>query len=160
MENKKFYYYIMKYYILFCVGFCTYSVIEVLFRGYTYFTMGVTGAIAFITIDKINNKISWDLDIILQGFIGSIIVTLLELIIGIYCIYKNIPPMWDYSSMPLNYKGVICVPFSIIWIFVSILGILVADLINYYILEEEPRPYYKLFGRKVFEYPDRNKINM
>lgn len=155
-QNKKFYS-IVKYYILFCIGFCTYSIIEVLFRGYTFFTMGLTGGIAFLIIDQINNKISWDLDILLQGILGSTVVTLLELIIGTYCIYNNLPSMWDYSSMPLNYHGVICLPFSIAWIFISIFGILVADLINYYIFGEEPCPYYNLLGRKVFKYPERKK---
>lgn len=151
---KKLQYNLVKYYILFCVGFCTYSIIEILFRGYTYFTMGITGGIAFLIIDQINNKISWDLDLLIQGIIGSTVVTFLEFMIGIFCLRNNLSPMWDYSSMPLNYNGIICLPFSIIWIFVSILGIWIADLINYYIFLEEPRPYYKIWGKTVLVFPE------
>lgn len=156
-ELSKRYYLFVKYYTLFCIGFCTYSIIEILFRGYTYFTMGVTGGIAFLIVDQINNRISWNLDILIQGCIGSIVVTLLELIIGSYCIHNNIPLMWDYSSMPLNYNGIICLPFSLIWIVLSIIAIMVADLINYYIFEEEPCPYYKLFGQKIIKYSEKRK---
>ena len=59
------------------------------------------------------------------------------------------PPMWDYSNMLLNYDGVICIPFSLLWILVSILGIFVADAYNYYLFHEEPRPYYYMLGKKI-----------
>ena len=146
----------MKNFILFSVGFCSYSIIEFLFRGYTFVTMGIVGGVAFWMIDKINDKISWDMDIIVQGIMGSGIVTFWELLIGLVRLYKNLPPMWDYSNMPLNYKGIICVPFSLIWILVSIVGIFVADYINYYIFKEEPCPYYNLFGKTILRYPQDN----
>jgi len=30
--------------------------------------------------------------------------------------------IWDYRSLPLNYQGQICLPFSLLWIPVSFLG--------------------------------------
>ena len=108
--------------------------------------MGAVGGISFLLFDQINNIISWNLDLILQGCIGSAIVTGFELIIGEGLKILNQTPMWDYSNMPLNYDGVICLPFSIVWIFITILGILVADAYNYYLFREEPRPYYWIIG--------------
>lgn len=133
--------------VLFLVGFCIYITIETLFRGYSYALMGICGGLAIIILDKINNKVSWDLDIIIQCSIGSLIVTLMELIIGSLFLAGYLPVMWDYSSMPMNYRGIICLPFSIAWMFLSFAGILVADSINYYIFEELPIPYYKIFGK-------------
>lgn len=136
--------------ILFSVGFFLYSLIEILFRGYTYFTMGILGGIILLLVDSINNKLSWNIDLIWQGVIGSFAITTCELVLGEILKILNISSMWDYSNMPFNYDGVICVPFSIIWIFISIIGILVADFINYYIFKEKPKPYYSVLGKIFF----------
>lgn len=65
--------------------------------------------------------------------------------------YTNLlPMMWDYSNLPLNYDGIICVPFSVAWLFLSVAAIFLADCINYYVLEEGERPRYILFGKFMF----------
>ena len=77
-------------------------------------------------------------------FIGSTIITVLEFITG--CIVNlwlgwNV---WDYSNLPLNLLGQICLPFSILWYFISAIGIIIDDYIRYICFDEE-RPRYKLF---------------
>lgn len=112
--------------------------------------MGILGGIILLLLDSINNNLSWDIDLIWQGIIGSFAITTCELVLGEILKILNISSMWDYSNMPFNYDGVICVPFSIIWIFISIIGILVADFINYYIFKEKPKPYYSVLGKIFF----------
>lgn len=138
--------------VLFIVGFCIYITIEVCYRGYSYPLMGLCGGIILLMIDCINEKISWDMDILLQGCIGSAIATLFELIIGSICLIYDFELMWDYTNVPFNFNGIICLPFSLIWIGISILGIFIADAINYYVFEILPVPYYKLFGYTVIKY--------
>ena len=46
--------------------------------------------------------------------------------------------------------------FSIAWFFVSIGGVFIADAINYYVFEELPVPYYKLFGEIVIRFKEKN----
>lgn len=142
--------------ILFLVGFCVYITIEVCFRTYSFPAMGLCGGLAIVILDKLNDRISWDLDILIQGLFGSLLITFFELIIGVLSLNGYLPIMWDYSNMPLNYLGVICVPFSILWIFMSIIGIMVADAINYYVFEELPVPYYRLFGKKIIEFKEKH----
>jgi uncharacterized membrane protein len=146
MNKRKWTYILTKLLTLFLVGYCAYIAIEVTYKNISYPLMGAVGGISFLLFDQINNIISWNLDLILQGCIGSAIVTGFELIIGEGLKILNQTPMWDYSNMPLNYDGVICLPFSIVWIFITILGILVADAYNYYLFHEEPRPYYWIIG--------------
>lgn len=138
--------------ILFLVGFCVYITIECLFRSYSYPLMGICGGIMLIVLDEFNNRISWDMDILAQGCLGSIVITLIEFIIGKSLKILSLPPMWDYSNIPFNIDGIICLPFSIIWILLSIVGILVADAINYYVFDELPVPYYKLFGKTIIKF--------
>ena len=117
--------------------------------------MGIVGAISFILIDRINEVMPWDTDLIIQSVIGSLIVTVFELIVGEGLKFFNQPPMWDYSSLPLNFDGVICLPFSLVWVLLSAIAILLADAINYYLLHEKPTPHYKILGFQ-FSFPKRS----
>lgn len=150
--NKKIY----KNTVLFIVGFCLYITIEVLFRGYSYPLMGVCAGLAVVIIDKINDHISWDIDISVQCLLGMLIVTIMELVIGLISLDTGLLPiMWDYSNLPLNFRGIICIPFMIVWFFLSFVAIIVADSINYYVFDEEPIPYYKLFGRTIIKFKEK-----
>jgi len=142
----------MKNFVLFLVGFCGYITIECLFRGYSFALMGVCGGIAILILDKINDRISWDLNLFIQGLIGSCIITLMELIIGSLSLLGILPVMWSYVNMPFNFMGIICLPFTIAWIFLSIFAIFVADAINYYVFDEEPRPYYHITNGIVLQF--------
>lgn len=143
---------ILKNVVLCYVGFTTYITIETIYRGFSFWQVGICGAIAIILLDKINDYISWDMDILLQGCIGSLIITGMEFIIGNLYLMGIVPKMWDYSNVWLNYKGIICLPFSLIWILLSICAILLADTINYYVFHELPVPYYKLFGKTIIRF--------
>ena len=48
--------------------------------------------------------------------------TILNIVLGLN--------VWDYSNLPLNILGQICLPFSIIWYFLSIIGICLDDFLE------------------------------
>ncbi len=147
---------ILKKAIMFLVGYCLYVAIEVTYRSYSFWLMGVVGGIMFLLLDQINNKISWDVDILIQGTIGSLIITFFEYVIGELFLNGVLPVMWDYSNILLNYKGIICLPFSLIWLVLSIIAVIIADAINYYLLDdEEVVPYYKLFGKTILKFKSK-----
>ena len=146
-----------KFITLFYVGFTSYISMEVLFRGYSFALMGLVGAICFIINDKINDCISWDLDLVIQGIIGSGVVTLFELIVGELDKHLLHIGMWDYSHIPFNFDGVICLPFSLIWILVSIYGIILSDIINYYFLDDGEIPRYNILKYRII-FPKKGGI--
>lgn len=142
--------------VLFVVGFMTYITIEVLFRGYSFALMGACGGLAIVILDKINNKLSWNTDILIQALIGSLLITFFELVIGELALHTSIVPiMWDYSDVPLNFDGVICLPFSLAWAGLSLVAVFIADAITYYVFEELPVPYYKLFGKVILRFKEK-----
>lgn len=134
----------LKAFVLFLCGGCLYFLLETLWRGYSHWTMFILGGVCFVLIGAINELIPWEMPLIVQGWIGSLcIVTPLEFVTG--CIVNlwlgwNV---WDYSNMPLNLLGQICLPFSIIWVAVSIAAVVLDDWIRYWWFEEE-KPHYKL----------------
>lgn len=127
-----------KYLVLFLFGGIVYYFIEVAYRGYSYPLMALVGGACFVAIGGINDLIPWEMPIWQQGIIGSVIITGFELIVGLGSLPYR---MWDYSSLPFNFKGVICLPFSIIWIFISLLAIVVDDYLRWKWFGEE-KPHY------------------
>jgi len=132
---------------LFLTGGILYLIIEILWRGHTHWTMGVVGGLCFILIGAINEFFPWNMSLILQGIIGSIIVTIVEFLSGIILnVWLNLN-IWDYSNLPFNIMGQICLPFIIAWIGLSIIAVLVDDWLRYKWFNEE-KPHYTLFGRR------------
>lgn len=142
---------IFKNILLFIIGFCLYITIEVLFRSYSYPLMGVVGGISLIIVDKINDRISWDMPLILQCIIGGLIITILELLSGEFALHILNVRMWDYSGMWLSsFDNLLCPLFSFFWCLLACVGIILADAINYYVIHIEPRPYYVILNKKYF----------
>ncbi len=77
-----------------------------------------------------------------QMLIGACIVTFMEFISGYIINIKLGWQVWDYSNLPFNIMGQICLPFSIIWFFISLVAIVVDDYLRYCLFKEE-RPHYK-----------------
>lgn len=133
--------------ILFVFGGLVYFGLEVLFRGHSHWTMFALGGFLFLILGELNEGLlEWDTPLIWQGIIGSAIVTGAELATGMILNVWLGLGVWDYSGMPLNYKGQICLPFSILWIFVSIAAVVLDDWLRYWLFGEE-RPHYTLFRR-------------
>lgn len=133
----------MKETILFFMGGFLYFIIEILWRGYSHWTMFVLGGICFVLLGIINEIIPWCLAIWKQVLIGTIMITSLEFVVG--CIVNlwlgwNV---WDYSNVPLNILGQICLPYMILWIPISLVGIVLDDYLRYWIFKEE-KPHYCL----------------
>ena len=133
---------IKKYEFLFFVGATIYVIIENLYRGYSHWTMFLLGGICFIALGLINEVLPWDMPLLLQMFIGGMIITVLEFITG--CIVNlwlgwNV---WDYSDLPYNLLGQISLFSSIGWIGLSLVGIILDDFIRWKFFDEE-KPHYR-----------------
>ncbi len=51
---------------------------------------------------------------------GSAVITLVELLTGAVVNLWLRLQVWDYSEMPLNLWGQICLPFSAVWFFLTL----------------------------------------
>ena len=128
---------VVKPLILFLIGGLAYILMELMWRGYTHWTMFFVGGLAFVLIGAINEVIPWNMPLWMQSIIGALIITSIEFVSG--CIINlwlgwNV---WDYSNLPFNVFGQICLPFSVIWIFVATIGIILDDYLRYWLFGEE-----------------------
>lgn len=62
--------------------------------------------------------------------IGMLIITVIELAIGVVFNIMLGENVWDYSNMPLNFLGQICVPFSLLWLLLSGVAFKIIDIIK------------------------------
>ena len=135
---------ILKHAVLALCGGCVYFLIEMVWRGHSHWTMAVLGGVCFVLIGDINEFIPWNMPLILQGAIGSGIVTVLELASGIILNLWLGLGIWDYSNMPFNLLGQICLPFTLLWVALSIVAVVLDDGLRYWLFGED-RPTYTLF---------------
>lgn len=149
--------YLFKNFILFITGLCIYTTIEVWFRGYSYRLMGLVGGILMCLLDKLNDRISWDIPLLIQMSLGGIIITILELLSGEFALHILGTRMWDYSGQWMAMcDNLICPLFSFIWIWLSGVAIILSDTINYYVLHDKQQPYYRrLNGIILYQMPKR-----
>lgn len=134
---------LFKYFILFNIGGLCYIIIELLWRGFSHWSMFFLGGSCFVVLGLINERASWDVPLIAQMAAGAFIITALEFIAG--CVLNIWLDMnvWSYADMPYNIMGQICLPYTVLWFFMSGLCIAADDWIRYLFFEEE-KPHYKI----------------
>lgn len=144
---------------LFLVGGRIYTWIELLWRGRTHWTMFLLGGICFVIMGLLNEHIfPWEMTFALQSLTSAGIITIFEFLTG--CIV-NIWfgwQVWDYSKLPCNLLGQVCLYFFLLWIPLSAVGIILDDWIRYIIyiligkhfkkMQSREKPHYFFSRRK------------
>ena len=131
-----------KYLTLFFIGGTIYVSLEHIWRGWSHWTMFILGGICFIALGLINEVLDWDTPMVLQMAIGCAIITTLEFITGCIVNLGLGWDVWDYSQYPLNFLGQISVRSSVLWYFLSAVGIVLDDTIRWKAFGED-KPKYK-----------------
>ena len=132
-----------KYFILGIIGGAIYVLLEMLWRGFSHWTMFLLGAVCFILIGLVNEVFEWDTPLILQMFCGCAIITALEFVTGCIVNLWLGWDVWDYSQYKFNVLGQISLRSSVGWYFLSLVGIVLDDYIRYWFFDEE-KPRYKI----------------
>lgn len=104
---------------LFCFGYSAYSIIELAYRRYTHFSMGIAGGICFLAIYHIYKKYP-KLTLFKKCVIGSLLITTVEFCFGVLFNIILKLDIWDYSTLPFNILGQVCPLFSLAWMLLCI----------------------------------------
>lgn len=105
--------------------------------------MFILGGICFIYLGLINEALPWSMPLWQQILIGAAGITVLEFCTGCIVNLWLGWGVWDYSGMPGNILGQVCPQYMLLWLPVSLAGIVLDDWIRYRKFGEE-RPHYRL----------------
>lgn len=140
--------------LLFLIGGSLYTLLEVLWRGHTHWTMFILGGLCFVIIGLLNEyEFEWNQSLLMQSLISACIITALEFITGCIVNLWLGWDVWDYSELPFNLYGQICLYYFLLWIPSSAVGIIIDDWIRYLLyialhefipMQERERPHYIL----------------
>lgn len=131
----------LKYLTLFLIGGIAYYFIEILYRGYSHFSMIIVGGLCFILIGSIDEFSNKEIPLLLQMIISVLIIDIIELFSGIIINKLLLLDVWDYSSLRYNFLGQISLRSSIAWFFLSLLAIYMDDLLRHVIYKEKMHLY-------------------
>lgn len=137
----------MHIYAIGCIG---YMFIEILWRGYTHWTMGIVGGICFsiiyiLEIKLVNTKLS------IKAFYSALCVVIIELITGIIVNICFRLSVWDYSDMKFNILGQISLIYSVLWYFLCIPSHILCRILRrriFGVLPSSSRQTTKIFERQ------------
>ncbi len=105
--------------MLLSAGGLSYAGIELLWRQRTHWSMMLTGGACFLSLYKLYRKYP-KLSVPEKCVLGSLIITGIEFAVGCFVNLKMGWRVWDYSSMPMNLLGQICLLYSVLWGFLCI----------------------------------------
>jgi len=134
---------------LFIVGAAVYWGVEFGWRWLVgtlpvHWTMPVLGGFLFLVLGGINEYLPWDFSLVCQATIGTVVITAAELVAGLVLNVALGLAIWDYSHLPHNFMGQICLGFSAAWLPLSIVAIVLDDWMRYWLFGED-KPHYSVF---------------
>jgi uncharacterized membrane protein len=128
MNLKKILYQI----IFFLIGAIGYPCIEMLYRaGKTHWTMILVGGLASLAIID-TNLILKQKNIFLRILTASSLVTLIEFVSGLILNVWLGMKVWNYTNLPYNVCGQICLKFSIYWTLLCFAVIVLFELLTFF----------------------------
>ena len=80
--------------------------------------------------------------------LGTFIITGYEFATGLMVNLILRLRVWDYSDMPFNIKGQVCLPFMLVWFIFTPLCIILDDIIRYALFCGKIPPYMKALSTK------------
>lgn len=105
-------------FLFFLFGAGAYASLELISRRRTYFCMFLAGGTCFLLIQRICNQLLQRCRAITRCLAGSAVITAVELMFGL--LFNRRHTVWDYSALPMNFRGQICLPFSLLWMLLAL----------------------------------------
>ncbi len=107
------------YSLVWLIGSAGYSLIEILWRGFTHWTMAVTGGLCFALLYQLNLRHPRERTA-LKCLRGAAVITAVEFLVGCIVNLKLKWQVWDYSNSFGNLLGQVCPLYTALWFFLCI----------------------------------------
>lgn len=98
----------------FLLGAIGYPLLEILFRGRTHPSMALAGGLGCMAIRRIGRMRA---PLPCRSVLCGLAITGIEAGCGL--IWNRRHQVWDYCRMPLQWRGQVCVPYTLLWCLLS-----------------------------------------
>ena len=112
---------------VFALGSILYGLTEILWRGWTHWTMLLCGGICFTLMYLVSGS---ELSLVKKWLLSTCIITTVEFVAGCIVNLRLHWQVWDYSSLPFSLLGQICPRFILMWFALSIPGVALCTLLH------------------------------
>lgn len=129
---------------LFVFGGSLYYMIEILYRGYSHWTMLMAGGIIFLFAGYQGHMHSGDYPFWKKTLNVWLFALYVEFSMGCLVNLRLGWNVWDYSDLPFNILGQVCLPFALMFLPLCAAAIIVDDYICYWLFQDK-KPTYKIF---------------
>ena len=118
--------------IVFGTGAIGYGLIEVVWRGNTHWAMLLAGGVCLRLLGAAGRRMEAS-PVLYKCLAGGAIITGVELLFGCVCNLWLHMGIWDYSRIPLNLGGQVCLLYSVLWGALSALGMKLEKTLRRYL---------------------------
>lgn len=120
---------IKKILTIFSIGAVCYSALEILWRGFTHWSMSLAGGVCMCGIYTINDKMK-KINRMEKCALCTMLITTVEFLFGV--VFNLILRMniWDYSRFKYNIMGQVCLIYSFLWFVVSFPALRICDYLK------------------------------
>ncbi len=132
------------YSIMFLTGGFLYCGIEILARGYSHISMFLAGGTCFLMVGVVEFLLGGTASVISQMLVCGLMITTVELFVGVIVNRHLHLNVWDYSGQQYNFMGQICLLYTNLWILLSCPMIFLHDYMEYILLGYKI-PEYHIF---------------
>ncbi|MBQ9106863.1 MAG: hypothetical protein IJY56_03110 [Clostridia bacterium] len=147
-----------KFVLLYLLGGTGYALMEIVWRGYSHWSMFLLGGVCFLMAGRISHLRT---NIFIKSLICGSCITVAEFFCGLVVNRLLGLEVWDYTHLPFDVLGQICLPFTLLWI---VLSVAVIPLYSKFdselsgaqkILNKPDVVKFKAFAVKILEYSGR-----
>ena len=134
--------------LLWFFGGTLYFLLEVAYKTATghqeriSWTMLVLAVVLCVPVERAGAELPWECPLWLQAAVCAALVTLVEFCAGCMLNLWIGLDIWDYSDIPFNLLGQICLPFSLVWLVLCFLFIVVFDWMRYAVIGGDKPTYF------------------
>ena len=130
--------------VLWGIGGTIYYSLEMIFRGFSHWTMWMLGGLCMAFFGKQGVWVSWRDPLWKQVIRCTLFVGCGEFTTGIIVNKWLHLDVWDYSDQPFQLFGQICVPFLILFSGLCLLGILFSGYFLHWVYHEAKPSFHIL----------------
>ena len=106
---------VLEAFCAFLLGGAVYVLLELFWRGHSHFSMFFAGGLAFLLLHGAFSGVGAEWPLLFKCLYGSIVITAVEFLSGALVNVRLRLNVWDYSFLPHNVYGQVCLRYSLLW---------------------------------------------